>query len=34
MARNNSVVTADQATAMAAAEHPNGTLSFAPYFEE
>jgi HK97 family phage portal protein len=34
MARNNSVVTADQATAMANAEHPNGTLSFAPYFEE
>jgi hypothetical protein len=34
MARNNKVVTADQATAMAAAEHPNGTLSLAPYFEE
>jgi hypothetical protein len=34
MARNNSIVTADQATAMADTEHPNGTLSFAPYFEE
>jgi HK97 family phage portal protein len=34
MARNNSVVTGDQATAMADSEHPNGTLSFAPYFEE
>jgi hypothetical protein len=34
MARNNKVVTADQAAAMAASEHPNGTLSFAPYFGE
>jgi HK97 family phage portal protein len=34
MARNNSIVTADQATAMADTEHPNGTLSFAPYFQE
>lgn len=34
MARNGSIVTAEEADAMAAAEHPNGTLSFAPYFEE
>jgi HK97 family phage portal protein len=34
MARNKRVVTADQAAAMAASEHPNGTLSFAPYFGE
>lgn len=34
MARNNSVVTGDQATVMANSEHPNGTLSFAPYFQE
>ncbi|MBV2147898.1 phage portal protein [Sphingobium sp. AS12] len=34
MARNGSIVTADEALAMAAAEHPNGTLSFAPNFEE
>jgi uncharacterized protein with gpF-like domain len=34
IARNGSIVTADQADAMAAAEHPNGTLSFAPYFGE
>jgi len=32
--RHGSIVTADEADAMAAAEHPNGTLSFAPYFEE
>lgn len=34
MARNGSIVTTDEALVMAAAEHPNGTLSFAPNFEE
>lgn len=34
IARDGSIVTADEAEAMAAAEHPNGTLSLAPYFEE
>jgi uncharacterized protein with gpF-like domain len=34
IARDGSIVTADEAAAMADAEHPNGTLSFAPYFEE
>ncbi len=34
IARHGSIVTADEADAMAAAEHPNGTLSFAPHFEE
>lgn len=34
MARDGSIVTAEEAEAMAAAEHPNGTLSFAPHFEE
>lgn len=34
IARDGSIVTAAEADAMAAAEHPNGTLSFAPYFEE
>ncbi len=34
MARNGSVVTTDEALTMAELEHPNGTLSFAPYFEE
>lgn len=34
IARNGSIVSADEALAMAAAEHPNGTLSFAPNFEE
>lgn len=34
MARNGQIVSADAALAMAAAEHPNGTLSFAPSFEE
>ena len=33
MARHGSIVTAEEATAMAAAEHPNGTLSFAPHFD-
>ena len=32
IARNGSIVTAAEADAMAAAEHPNGTLSFAPHF--
>lgn len=32
IARDGSIVTADEADAMAAAEHPNGTLSFAPHF--
>lgn len=32
MARNGSIVTAEEAVAMAEAEHPNGTLSFAPHF--
>ena len=34
MARNGSIATAQEALAMADAEHPNGTLSFAPNFEE
>ncbi|MEP9402046.1 phage portal protein [Sphingomonas silueang] len=34
IARNGSIVTADEADKMAAAEHPNGTLSFAPYFDD
>lgn len=33
IARDGSIVSAEEAEAMAAAEHPNGTLSFAPYFE-
>lgn len=33
IARDGSIVTAAEADAMAEAEHPNGTLSFAPYFE-
>ncbi|MBB5987422.1 hypothetical protein [Sphingobium lignivorans] len=32
IARNGSIVTAPEAEAMADAEHPNGTLSFAPHF--
>lgn len=32
IARNGGIVTADEAMQMAAAEHPNGTLSFSPYF--
>ncbi|WP_034157914.1 phage portal protein [Sphingomonas sp. ERG5] len=32
--RNGSIVDTDAAVEMAANEHPNGTLSFAPYFEE
>lgn len=32
MARDGSIVTADEASQMASDEHPNGTLSFAPYF--
>lgn len=34
IARNGSIVSAEEATAMAESEHPNGTLSFAPHFEE
>lgn len=34
MARDGSIVTAEAAAAIAEAEHPNGTLSFAPSFEE
>lgn len=34
MARNGSVVGIAEAEQMAADEHPNGTLSFAPHFEE
>lgn len=34
IARDGIVVTADEAARMAAEEHPNGTLSFSPYFEE
>lgn len=34
IARNGSIVTTEEAIAMAVAEHPNGTLSFAPSFEE
>lgn len=33
IARDGIIVTADEAAAMAADEHPNGTLSFAPYFD-
>lgn len=33
IARDGSIVTAAEADEMAAAEHPNGTLSFAPHFE-
>lgn len=32
IARDGSIVSASEAEAMAAAEHPNGTLSFAPHF--
>ncbi|WPJ67952.1 portal protein [Sinorhizobium phage Aussie] len=32
IARHGDIVTADQAAQMAADEHPNGTLSFAPHF--
>ncbi len=32
IARDGSIVTAAEAARMAAAEHPNGTLSFAPHF--
>ena len=34
IARDGSIVTADEAAQMAADEHPNGTLSFAPHFGE
>lgn len=34
IARNGSIVSIDEGLVMAAAEHPNGTLSFAPNFEE
>ncbi len=34
IARNGSIVATDAALAMAEAEHPNGTLSFAPHFPE
>jgi HK97 family phage portal protein len=34
IARDGNIVTAAQAAQMAADEHPNGTLSFAPYFGE
>lgn len=34
VARDGSIVPIDEAVAMADAEHPNGTLSFAPNFEE
>ncbi|MEP4422996.1 MAG: phage portal protein, partial [Nitratireductor sp.] len=34
IARDGSIVSADEASQMAADEHPNGTLSFAPYFGE
>jgi len=34
IARDGNIVTADEAAQMAADEHPNGTLSFAPYFGE
>lgn len=33
MSRNGMVVSQDEAWTMAAEEHPNGTLSFVPYFE-
>ena len=32
IARDGSIVSADEASKMAADEHPNGTLAFAPYF--
>ncbi len=32
--RDGSIVGAEEAVTMAETEHPNGTLSFAPYFEE
>jgi hypothetical protein len=34
IARDGSIVTAAEADQMATAEHPNGTLSFSPYFGE
>ncbi|QJR20644.1 phage portal protein [Pelagibacterium halotolerans] len=34
IARDGTIVSAEEAEAMAADEHPNGTLSFAPYFGE
>lgn len=34
IARNGSIVSAAEASQLAADEHPNGTLSFAPYFGE
>lgn len=34
IARDGNIVTASEASQMAADEHPNGTLSFAPYFGE
>jgi len=34
IARDGSIVGADEALIMAATEHPNGTLSFAPSFED
>ncbi|ADZ70108.1 Phage portal protein [Polymorphum gilvum SL003B-26A1] len=34
IARNGSIVSAAEASQMAADEHPNGTLSFAPYFAD
>ncbi|KKK55568.1 hypothetical protein LCGC14_3073250, partial [marine sediment metagenome] len=34
IARDGTIVTAEQAEQMAAEEHPNGTLSFAPHIEE
>ncbi|WP_186387134.1 phage portal protein, partial [Stappia sp. TSB10P1A] len=34
IARDGSIVTADEAAQMASDEHPNGTLSFAPHFGE
>jgi len=34
IARDGTIVTANQAAQMAADEHPNGTLSFSPHFEE
>lgn len=33
MARNGQIVSLEEAAAMALVEHPNGTLSFAPYFD-
>ena len=34
IARDGMIVSADEAAQMAADEHPNGTLSFSPFFEE